>query len=171
MKKLFFLFFFVFVFSTSGFSQTELRSTIADQKDVSVTVYNSNLGLVKDIRTMKLPEGDGKLLFMDVAALIQPETVLVKDLSKGNGFSVLEQNYEYDLMDQNKLLDKYVGKEIKLLTVNQYSERKEEVQATLLSNNNGQIYEIDDEIYLGHPGYKILPEIPEDLIAKPTLNW
>jgi len=77
---------------------------------LEVTVYNNNLGLVKDTRKVELPEGQGELRFMDVAASIKPVTVAVKSLNKPNGFSVLEQNYEYDLMSPAKLLDKYVAK-------------------------------------------------------------
>ncbi|MBW2350898.1 MAG: DUF4139 domain-containing protein [Deltaproteobacteria bacterium] len=100
-----------------------------------------------------------------------PVTVHAKSLNSPDDFSVLEQNYEYDLMNANKLLDKYVGKKIKLMNWNEFQDREEVVEATLLSNNKGQIYKINDEIYLGHPGYKVLPEIPENLIAKPTLTW
>ena len=98
-------------------------------------------------------------------------TVHTQSLNRPDDFILLEQNYEYDLMNANKLLDKYVGKKIKLIDWNKFQDRKEVVEATLLSNNQGQIYKINDEIYLGHPGYKVLPEIPENLIAKPTLMW
>jgi hypothetical protein len=147
----------------------EKASTIDDQKSVEVTVYNSNIGLVKDTRSLNLKTGQGELRFMDVASGILPYTVHVK--SADSGLTVLEQNYEYDLIDHKKLLDKYVGKEIKLLKVNEYQGSQETTKATLLSNNNGEVYEIDGEIHLGSPGYKILPSIPDNLIAKPTLTW
>jgi len=148
-----------------------LQSTLDDQSAVEVTVYNSNLGLVKDTRRISLPTGEGELRFMDVAEAIMPVTVHVKSLTAPTALTVLEQNYEYDLMNADKLLDKYVGKKIKLIDYNYYQDRKEIVDAVLLSNNQGQIYKIGDEIYLGHPGYRILPEIPENLISKPTLMW
>jgi hypothetical protein len=159
-------------FTVVAHAQSVFKSTIDDQTNVEVTVYNSNLGLVKDVRKIGLPQARGELQFMDVAAHIVPESVHIKALGPSSKFMVLEQNYEYDLMDRNKLLDKFVGKEIKLLVINQFQDRKEEVAATLLSNNGGQqIYRIKNEIYLGHPGLPILPEIPENLIAKPTLMW
>jgi hypothetical protein len=164
-------FLLVFLTAEDHFGQTISVSKVEDQSSVMVTVYNNNLGLVKDIRKVKLPPGTGELRFMDVASQIIPETVHVKSLGDPGGFSVLEQNYEYDLMNENKLLDKYVGQKIKLIDWNRYLDRKEEVEAILLSNNQGQIYRIKDEIYLGHPGYKVLPEIPENLISKPTLTW
>ncbi len=147
------------------------ESTSKDQSGMAVTIYNKHLGLIKDTRKVRLPEGEGELRFMDVASHINPVTVHVKSLNQPKSFDVLEQNYEYDLMNANKLLDKYVGKKVKIVDWNKYQDRKEEVEAVLLSNNNGQIYRIGNEIYLGRPGVKVLPEIPANLIAKPTLMW
>ena len=161
----------VLIIVTPTHSQTAHQSTSDDQVGVEVTVYNNNLGLVKDVRETKLGKGEGELKFMDVAASIMPVTVQVKSLSDPDGFAVLEQNYEYDLISSKKLLDKYVGKKIKLIDRNQYQDRKDVIDATLLSNNQGQVYRIGDEIYLGHPGIRVLPKLPQDLIAKPTLTW
>lgn len=147
------------------------KSTSQDQVAVELTVYNNGLGLVKDVRETKLGKGEGELRFMDVAEHIRPVTVQAKSLNDPDGFAVLEQNFEYDLISYNKLLDKYVGKKIKIIDRNQYQDRKDVIEATLLSNNKGQVYRIGDEIYLGHPGIRVLPKLPEDLIAKPTLTW
>lgn len=152
-------------------ARTVSKSTADDQVSIEVTVYNNNLGLIKDTRKLALPRGEGELRFMDVASHIMPVTVHAKSLNRPEDFTVIEQNYEYDLINAEKLLDKYVGKKIKIIDWNKFQDRKDEVEATLLSNNQGQIYKIADEIYLGHPGYKVLPEIPENLIAKPTLTW
>jgi hypothetical protein len=146
-------------------------STAEDQKSLQVTVYNSNLGLIKDVRTITLPKGEGELRFMDVAAHIMPQTVRAKSINRSSDFAVLEQNYEYDLMSADKLLDKYVGKKVKIIDINEFKGKKDEIEAILLSNNSGQIFKINDEIYLGHPGLKVLPAIPENLIANPTLMW
>ena len=148
-----------------------IESTNDDQTEVKVTVYNSNLGLIKDVRKVKLNFGEGELRFMDVASQIMPVTVHATSLNYPDKFSVLEQNYEYDLISTQKLLDKYVGKKVKIMEWRHYQDRVDIVEATLLSNNQGQIYKINDEIYLGYPGYKVVPEIPENLIAKPTLMW
>ena len=159
------------VSSAMAQADTVCRSTVDDQVGVEVTVYNNNLGLVKDMRNVRLPVGVSELRFADVASHIMPVTVHAKSLNLPDSFTVLEQNYEYDLMNADKLLDKYVGKKIKIIDWNQFQDRKDVVKATLLSNNQGQIYKINNEIYLGHPGYKILPEIPENLVARPTLMW
>lgn len=146
-------------------------STVADQTSVAVTIYNSSLGLVKDLRRVKLPQGRTELRFMDVATSIIPASVRIASLSGGGSLRVLEQNYEYDLLSPQKLMDKYVGKEVRLYQKNPYSEREEVVSATLLSNNNGPVYRIGNEITFGHPGRVIFPGVPESLIASPTLVW
>lgn len=162
---------FVLIWCHQGSAQTASQSGLDDQTAVHVTVYNNNLGLVKDLRQVSLSFGQGELRFMDIASHIMPQTVHVKSLNYPQGFSVLEQNYEYDLMNANKLLDKYVGQKIKIIDWNKYQDRTDQVEAILLSNNQGQIYRINDEIFLGHPGYKVLPKLPQNLIAKPTLTW
>jgi len=145
---------------------------VENQTGVEVTVYNSNIGLVKDKRQIKLQKGIQELKFMDVAAQIMPTSVSIKSLGAQDGFNILEQNYEYDLLSPGKLLDKYIGKEIKLITKNPYTDKEETVKATLLSNNEGKpVYKIGNEITFNHPGRVIFPEVPESLISKPTLVW
>ena len=164
--------FLILLYSYPLLGGTEQTSTSSNQKNVEVTVYNSNIGLVKDIREIQLEKGRISLRFMDVASRINPRSVHIKSLSHPGKFAILEQNYEYDLMNPAKLMDKYVGKKVKLLRRNEFKDSKEIVTATLLSNNNNQpIYKIYNEIYLGYSGRVILPEIPENLIARPTLVW
>jgi hypothetical protein len=146
-------------------------STSDDQTGVALTIYNVNLGLVKDQRQIKLFKGIGDLRFMDVSAQIIPTSVHIKSLVNPETLQVLEQNYEYDLLNPQKLLDKYVGKEVKLYTKSPYTEREEVVTATLLSNNGQPIFKIGDEITFGHPGRIVFPGVPENLNAKPTLVW
>ena len=148
-----------------------MASTIADQSSLAVTIYNSGLGLVKDLRVLKLPKGRSELRFMDVATGIIPASVAIRSLSSASDLNVLEQNYEYDLLSPQKLLDKYVGKEIRLYQKNSWSEREELISATLLSNNNGPVYKIGNDITYGHPGRLIFPGVPDSLIARPTLVW
>lgn len=137
-----------------------------DQKDVAITIYNGNLGLVKDVRELQLAAGVHDVKFMDVASQIEPTTVHLKSLTDPAAVRILEQNFEYDLLNPQKLLDKYVGKKVKLMTGDGTL-----VEAVLLSNNNGPIYQIDGQIHLGHPGRVILPELPESLTPTPTLVW
>jgi hypothetical protein len=146
-------------------------ATEEHQQAVAVTIYNGNLGLVKDIRRIQLAPGVHDLQFMDVAAQINPTTVHLKSLTDPKGLRILEQNYEYDLLNPQKLLEKYVGNTIKLWEKNYYTGEERQVDALLLSVNGSPIYQIDGAIHLGHPGRAILPSIPDNLIARPTLVW
>ncbi len=150
-------------------------STIEDQKSVAITVYNSNLGLVKDTRTLRLPRGASQLRFMDVAQQINPATVHIKSTTAPNALDVIEQSYEYDLLNPQKLLDKYVGKELTLVlrTVENNTEKMVPTRATLLSNNSGQVWQIGDQIVINPTNIAEIrfDRLPQDLIAKPTLVW
>ena len=114
----------VFGAEKSAARAESLSSGLQDQRGVAVTIYNVNLGLVKDQRLISLPQGVGELRFMDVAAQIIPTSVHIKSVVDPASLQVLEQNYEYDLLNPQKLLDKYVGKEVKLYTKNPYTEER-----------------------------------------------
>ncbi len=144
------------------------RATVTreQQSDVAITIYNGDLGLVRDVRELALGPGTHEVKFMDVAAQIDPTTVRLKSLTDAAGVRILEQNYEYDLLNPQKLLEKFVGKTIKLMLGDGTL-----IDAELLSNNGGPIYRINGQIHLGHQGRVILPDIPGNLIPKPTLVW
>jgi hypothetical protein len=146
-------------------SAATLAVTREVQKDVMVTIYNGNLGLVKDVREVRLPVGLHETQFMDVAAQIDPTTVHLRSLSDPAGLKILEQNYEYDLLSSDKLLDKYVGKVVRL-----YQGDGTFHEAKLLSTA-GPVYEINGQIHLGHHGRLVLPSLPENLVSRPTLVW
>ncbi len=150
-------------------SKATSTSTVDDQKRVAVTVYNAGFGVVRDEREVTLPVGVLELKFMDVASSIQPATVQIE----GEKLNVLEQNYEYDLMSPEKLLEKYVGRKITLIQYNAYQNERIPVEAELLSYNNRKpIYKIDDKIVINRQYEEIkLPSIPENLVSKPTLIW
>ncbi|NWG03283.1 MAG: DUF4139 domain-containing protein [Syntrophaceae bacterium] len=160
-----------FMFSIQIGYATPLTSTLKDQQDVAITIYNSNIGLVKDTRLIDLRPGIRELKFMDVAAKIDPTTVHIKSLINGSSLNVLEQNYEYDLLSPQKLLEKYVGQKVQLATINPESKKEEIVEATLLSTQGGNIFQIEDKIHIGHHGRIVLSKIPENLISQPTLVW
>jgi len=136
-----------------------------DQKDLMVTIYNGNLGLVKDTREVRFDAGMLEVQFADVAAQIDPTSVHLKSLTDPSGLKILEQNYEYDLLTSAKLMEKYVGKKVRL-----YQSNGTYQDATLLSTN-GPVYEINGQIHMGHYGQVVLPALPENLVSKPTLVW
>jgi hypothetical protein len=142
----------------------------ADRKQVTITVYNQNFGLVREVRELSnLGTGRVSLEFRDVASTIQPETVAVKPL--GGGFSVLEQNYRYDLLSPETLLRKYIGLNVRAYRYHEATGKEDVVDAKLLSMEGGPVLQIGKEITFGYPGRLAFPELPPNLIAKPTLVW
>ena len=155
-------------------SAEHTATTNKDQVDLAVTVYNSNIALVRDVRQIHLPSGSLLLWFEDVAASINPATVHFRSLNEPGKLSVIEQNYEYDLLDPLKLLQKYVGREVTLVRQEKDagSTRWVETKALLLANNNGPVWKIGNEIVTGMSAdsYRF-PELPENLYSRPTLVW
>ena len=96
-------------------ADSAVTTTLVDQTDLANTVYNSNLALVRDVRQLNLTPGESRLRFMDIAASIKPATVHFRSMTEPTKLSVVEQNYEYDLLDPNKLLQKFVGREVTLV--------------------------------------------------------
>jgi hypothetical protein len=155
-------------------SDQDLTTTLTDQAELSLTVYNSDIALVRDVRNLQLARGIGNLRFMDIAATVNPATVHFRSLTEPSQVSVLEQNYEYDLLDPDKLLRKYVGREVTLMRNRQEggSTRQEEVKATLLSYNTSPVWKIGNEIVTGLGADHIrFPELPDSLYSRPTLIW
>src|SRR6185369_2425689 len=126
-------------------------------------VYNSDLALVRDVRTLQLQRGVTSLRFMDVAATVNPATVHFRSLSEPTRLGVLEQNYEYDLLEPDKLLRKFVGRDVTLVRTRATggTTREEEVKARLLSYNTAPVWKIGDEIVTGIGADHIrFPELP-----------
>jgi hypothetical protein len=149
-------------------------SSLDDQVDLAVTVYNSDIALVRDVRELQLPRGGFDLRFMDIAATVNPATVHFRSLTEPSRVSVLEQNYEYDLLEPEKLLRKYVGRDVTLVRrrAENGQTREEEVKARLLSYNNGPVWQIGNEIVTGLNADHIkFPELPGNLFTHPTLIW
>jgi hypothetical protein len=163
------------LFCSLAYAQTNTQtSTLADQKDLAVTVYNSNIALVRDVRRVQLPTGNVDLRFMDIAARVNPGTVHIVSLTAPQQLTVLEQNYEYDLLNPAKLLEKYLGKEVTLvrLTTENNSTKEQYVKAVLLANNEAPIWQVGNDIITGMPTDRIIfPKVPENLYSKPTLVW
>src|SRR5216110_2138402 len=147
-------------------------TSLNDQTDLNLTVYNSNIALIRDVRNLTLPGGTFRLKFMDIAATVNPATVHFRSLNEPDKLGVIEQNYEYDLLEPAKLLHKYVGKEVTLVRSYQDSgtTKREEIKATLLSDNNGPVWKIGNDIVTGMfaESYRF-PEVPANLYDRPTL--
>lgn len=142
-----------------------------DDRTLAVTVYNGNLGLVRDQREIDLRDGVFTLPFRDVASQIDATSVAFSALRHPDAVSVLEQNYEYDLLTPQALLEKYVGETVTLYVRKGDEGREEAVRAKLLSLQGGAVYQIGDSIALNPPGRVVLPDLKGDLKASPTLVW
>src|SRR6186997_889085 len=155
-------------------AQDSATTTLDDQVELAVTVYNSDIALVRDVRNLQLARGTSDLHFMDIAATVNPATVHFRSLTEPSRVSVLEQNYEYDLLEPEKLLRKYVGREVTLVRTrfDGSTSRDEDVKARLISYNNAPVWEINGEIVTGMPANHIrFPELPGNLYSRPTLIW
>lgn len=137
-----------------------------------VTVYNSNLGVVKEVRPFVLKNGVNEVKVEDVAAQIDPTSVHFKSLTAPDAVTVLEQDFRYDLASPDAILNRYLGKEIELQRVSgRDGDKIESVKGILLSNSNGRVLQSDGKILINPPGNPVLTALPEGLLTKPTLVW
>ena len=155
-----------YFFYASLFVCITIYAQNSEQKSVSVTVYNQNLGVVRDIRDIDIKSGTSTIAITDVAQFIDPTSVHIKL----NG-DVLEQNYQYDLVSLDKILQKYIDREVHLIGDNNY-----EIEGTLLSYSGGEIVLRKKDgglLMLPNTGkYRFsVGSLPEGLITKPTLLW
>ncbi|HEY8101461.1 MAG TPA: DUF4139 domain-containing protein [Burkholderiaceae bacterium] len=147
----------------------ETSVSAAARSSIAVTIYNDGQALVRDTRTLPLHAGHNKIAFRDVAASIRPETTSVRALS-GTGFTLLEQNYEFDLLTPTALLNKYVGKEITVIHTNQATGGESVEKATVLSTNEGVVLRYADRIETGVSGRIAFGSVPTTLRDRPTLS-
>lgn len=137
-----------------------------EQQSVSVTIYNKNLALIKDRRSIVLPAGLHTLAFREVSAKIKPETALVN----GGNLTVLEQNFEYDLLTPQSLLHKYVGREVTMNRLHPVTGEEQSVQAKVLSAGNGVVLQVGNRIETEVSGRLVYPDVPATLRDRPTLT-
>ena len=154
---------------TAQAANDEKRTDLQDQTSVAVTIYNENLALVKDRRTIRLDQGFNKLAFRGVSAKMRPETAMLRNIAQATGLQVIEQNFDFDLLTPQKLLEKYVGKSIRIATMNPATGDEKIETAKVLSTNNGTVLQIGDRIEVNPRGRMIFDGVPDNLRDKPTL--
>lgn len=147
----------------------ETRITQDDQKNVAVTIYNQNLALVKDTRKVNLKKGLNALALRDVSAQIRPETALLRSLNAPGSLNLLEQNFDFDLLTPEKLLEKYVGKTVSIVKTHPTTGAETTEKATVLSANNGVVLKIGNRIETGVAGRIVYDDVPANLRDRPTL--
>lgn len=152
------------VLASNAFAETNVPQSAV--KNLSVTVYNNGLGLVKDTRGVPFEKGTNTVSFAGVSAQIQPETALFS----GDGVRVVEQNFNFDLLNRQSLLQKFLGKQIKVVSTNPATGQETTEDATVLSAADGVVLKIGDRIETDSKARLIFPDVPATLRDKPTLT-
>lgn len=140
------------------------------QGTVAVTIYNNGLSMVEDVRSLSVPAGTSRIEFPDVSAQIRPETVTLS----GPGLSIVEQNFDYDLLSPDKLMDKAVGQDVTLVRTNPATGAETRERARILAANGGIVMQIGERIEVlrddGLPVRVVFDRVPPNLRARPTLS-
>ena len=135
-------------------------------KDISITVYNNNLALIKDVRPAHFIKGENLIAFEGVATSIKPESVMIL----GKDIRVLEQNYDYALLTPSNIIEKSVGQNIKTVRFNQKTGKNVFENAELVAYQAGQpILRFDYGIETNFDGRLVFENLPQKLNQKPTL--
>jgi len=145
----------------------------AVQGSVQLTVYNDDFALVSDVRSLKLAQGVNIIEIEDVAARIDPTSVLFSSITAPNSVTILEQNYQYDLISPENILNKSVGEKV-FYSYHDGSGNLRTQTGVLLNppKNGGTVIRTDDGgIILNPPGTIMLGNMPEGLHPRPTLSW
>jgi len=138
------------------------------QTGIAVTIYNSDLALIRDQRKVDLKAGENEIAFVDVSAGIRPETALLT--AAGGGLTVTEQNFDFDLLTPQKLLEKSVGSTIRVIRTNPTTGADTSEDAKVLSVvNDMAVLQIGDRIETAIPGRLVYSTVPANLRARPTL--
>lgn len=147
----------------------DVGSTAADREAVAVTVYNSDLALVKERRKVELPAGLARLSLREVAAQMRPETALLRAVS-GRPLNLVEQNFDFDLLTPQKLLEKYVGRQVTVIRPHPSTDAERRETATVLAAGQGTVLRFADRIETGVPGRLAFDAVPGNLRDRPTLS-
>jgi hypothetical protein len=177
----------LFFASFSGAGQSKSPVVAGERTSVDLTIYNQNLSLIREERPMTLPRGTAKVVVPDIPATIDGTSLHFVSLTDPPALRVLEQSYQYDLVHQAKLLERYLGKEVELVRADPESKKEYSVFGRLLatgyvalpqyggsstySQTGGMVAEIGGKIELNPAGRLVLPALPEGLILKPQLEW
>lgn len=155
-------------FAVFSFALTASTSFGAENKEqtLELSIYNGNLALVKDVRSMDLAQGENSIAFEGVASDLKPESVIIF----GDGIKVLEQNYDYSLLTPANILEKSVGERVKTVVQNPQTGAAIFNKAKLVSAVNGDpVLEFDYGLETAFNGRIVYDKLPQGLYVKPTL--
>lgn len=180
--------FLIVLFGTCGlFAQPQRSVTAGDRTSVDLTIYNQNLSLIREGRTFTIGKGLSRVIVPEIPSTIDGTSLHFRSVTDPGAVRVLEQNYQYDLVHQAKILEKYIGKQVEFVRMDESTKKEYSVMARLLSSGyvqqpgyggaggfagiGGMVAEIDGKIELNPAGRIVLPSLPEGLILKPQLEW
>jgi hypothetical protein len=153
-----------------AFAQGDSLAEPNAQGDLSVTIYNNNQALVQDVRQVGIGKGRSRIEFPDVSAMIRPETLSFA----APGTGIVEQNFDFDLLTPQKLMEKAIGQIVTLLRTNPATGQETRERAKVLSTAGGVVVQIGDRIEVlrddGLPVRVIFDQVPPNLRARPTLS-
>lgn len=169
-------------------AQGKQNPAAGERSSVDLTIYNQNLSLIREERTLVLPKGISHVVIPDIPATIDGTSLHFLSITDPLAVKVLEQNYQYDLVHQAKLLERYIGKEVEFVRFNEETKKEYSVTGRLLATGymqqpqfgghvptytgtGGMIAEIDGRIEINPAGRLVLPRLPEGLILRPQLDW
>jgi hypothetical protein len=156
-------------------AQAPPEATAGGRTSVDLTVYNQSLSLVREERSARLGKGAGFLVVPDIPATIDGTSLHFRSLPDAGSVRILEQNYQYDLVNQSKLLEKYVGREVEFVRLNEATKEEYTVKGKLLAagfgGRGGVVAEINGKVEIEPSGRLVLPSLPEGLILQPRLRW
>ncbi len=154
---------------------------------VDLTIYNQNLSLIREERNLTLSKGKSRVIIPDIPSTIDGTSLHFLSLTAPSAVRVLEQNYQYDLVHQGKLLEKYIGEQVEFVRMNEETKKEYSVSGKLLSTGymvqpayggapnysltGGMVAEVNGKIEINPSGRLVLPSLPEGLILKPQLEW
>jgi hypothetical protein len=166
------------------------KSSLGERTSVDLTIYNQNLSLIREERTINIAKSLSRVIIPDIPSTIDGTSLHFSSLTDPFAVRVLEQNYQYDLVNQGKLLEKYIGKEVEFVRFNEDSKKEFSVfgkllatgwqaqpsydmgrRSSILTYSGGMVAEIGGKIEINPVGRLILPSLPEGLILKPQLEW
>ena len=147
----------------------DVVSSAAYREAVAVTVYNDDLALVKERRKVDLASGLNRLSLREVAAQMRPETALLRAVG-GQPLSLVEQNFDFDLLTPQKLLEKYVGREVTVIRPHPTNDSEKRERATVLAAGQGTVLRFADRNETGVPGRLAFDSVPANLRDRPTLS-
>jgi hypothetical protein len=179
---------FAMLAQASGFGQGKQTVAAGERTAVDLTIYNQNLSLVREERTLTMGKGMTHVVIPDIPATIDGTSLHFVSLTDPGAVRVLEQSYQYDLVHQAKLLQRYIGKDVEFVRKDPVTKKEFTVSGRLLATGyseqpqygsaapsfigtGGMIVEINGKIEMNPVGRLVLPSLPEGLILRPQLDW